>query len=193
MSLITLDPKLRPEYSHSATLSADWYRQFGKWEVNLTAEGFYTYLQDIFMLRENGTDAEGNLLFVRTNAEAAWVGGLNIEGKVNYGTLVSFQIGYTYQQSRYTHPQQWSPSVAANTRMLRTPDYYGYVLLDVKPIKDFTISINGKQPARCSCRTSQAIFRKTKRHLHRVSGTWESAWHTIYICTSIIAWRSAAA
>ena len=96
------------------------------------------------MLRENGRDAEGNLLFVRTNAKAAWVGGLNIEGKVNYGTLFSFQIGYTYQQSRYTEPQQWSPDVPANTHMLRTPDHYGYVLIDVKPIKDFTISINGK-------------------------------------------------
>jgi outer membrane receptor for ferrienterochelin and colicins len=144
VSFITLDPNLRPEYSHSATLSGDWYRQFGKWEVNLTAEGFYTYLQDIFILRENGRDAEGNLLFVRTNANAAGVGGLNIEGKVNYGTLFSFQIGYTYQQSRYTEPQEWSPEVAPNTRMLRTPDHYGYVLIDVKPVKDFTISINGK-------------------------------------------------
>ncbi len=26
VSLITLDPNLRPEYSHSATLSADWIR-----------------------------------------------------------------------------------------------------------------------------------------------------------------------
>ena len=144
MSFITLDPNLRPEYSHSATLSADWYKQFGKWEVNLTAEGFYTYLQDIFMLREMGRDAEGNLLFMRTNASAAWVGGMNIEGKVNYGSLFSFQIGYTYQQSRYTEAQQWSPTVAANKRMLRTPDHYGYVLVDVTPVKDFTISVNGK-------------------------------------------------
>ena len=147
VSFITLDPNLRPEYSHSATLSADWYRQFGKWEVNLTAEGFYTYLQDIFMLRENGRDAEGNLLFVRTNAKAAWVGGLNIEGKLSFNlSTFNFQLsaGYTYQQSRYIEPQQWSPDVLANTRMLRTPDHYGYVLIDVKPIKDFTISINGK-------------------------------------------------
>ena len=28
--------------------------------------------------------------------------------------------------------------------MLRTPDHYGYVLLDIEPVKDFTISINGK-------------------------------------------------
>lgn len=147
VSLITLDPQLRPEYSHSATLSADWYRQFGKWELNLTAEGFYTYLQDIFMLRENGKDAAGNLLFVRTNADAAWVGGLNLEGKVALNlSSFNFQLsaGYTYQQSRYTTPQPWSPFVPANTRMLRTPDHYGYMLLDIQPVKDFTISINGK-------------------------------------------------
>jgi len=147
VSLITLDPQLRPEYSHSATLSADWYRQFGKWEINLTAEGFYTYLQDIFMLRENGKDAAGNLLFVRTNADAAWVGGLNVEGKIAFRLSpfsFSLSAGYTYQQSRYTTPQQWNPTVSANTRMLRTPDNYGYLLIDIQPVKDFTISINGK-------------------------------------------------
>lgn len=59
VSLITLDPNLKPEYSHSATLSADWYHQWGKWELNLTAEGFYTYLQDVFFLREDGIDPAG--------------------------------------------------------------------------------------------------------------------------------------
>lgn len=144
VSLISLDPNLRPEYSHSATLSADWYKQFGKWEVNLTAEGFYTYLQDVFFLREDGLDASGNVLFTRTNAPGAWVGGLNIEGKVSFSHWFTFQLGYTYQQSRYTIAQQWSADVAPQTRMLHTPDNYGYMLLDIYPVKDFTISVNGK-------------------------------------------------
>lgn len=144
VSLISLDPNLRPEYSHSATLSIDWYRQFGKWEVNLTAEGFYTYLQDVFFLREDGIDAAGNILFTRTNAPGAWVGGLNLEGKLSYGQWFTFQIGYTFQQSRYTVAQAWSKSVPPQTRMLRTPDHYGYILLDIHPVHDFTISLNGK-------------------------------------------------
>lgn len=144
VSLITLDPNLKPEYSHSATLSADWYHQWGKWELNLTAEGFYTYLQDVFFLRKNGIDPAGNILFTRTNAQGAWVGGLNVEGKLVYGQWFTFQIGYTFQQSRYTIAQQWSEDVPAQKRMLHTPDNYGYVLLDVHPVKDFTISINGK-------------------------------------------------
>ena len=144
VSLITLDPNLRPEYSHSATMSADFYRAFGKWELNLTAEGFYTYLQDVFFLREDGRDEAGNLLFTRTNVSGAWVGGVNLEAKLAYSTYVSAQIGYTYQQSRYVQPQQWSPDVAAQKKMLRTPDNYAYLLLDVEPVKDFTISVNGK-------------------------------------------------
>lgn len=144
VSLITLDPNLKPEYSHSATLSADWYHQWGKWELNLTAEGFYTYLQDVFFLREDGIDPAGNILFTRTNAPGAWVGGLNVEGKLVYGQWFTFQIGYTFQQSRYTVAQQWSAAVPAQKRMLHTPDNYGYMLLDVHPVKDFTISINGK-------------------------------------------------
>ena len=144
VSLITLDPHLRPEYSHSATLSADWYKRFGKWEVNLTAEGFYTYLQDVFFLREEGRDAANNLLFTRTNAPGAWVGGINIEGKVAYSRYFTFQAGYTYQQSQYTEAQAWSSSVAPQKRMLHTPDNYAYMLLDITPVKDFTISLNGK-------------------------------------------------
>lgn len=144
VSLITLDPNLKPEYSHSATLSADWYHQWGKWELNLTAEGFYTYLQDVFFLREDGIDPAGNILFTRTNAPGAWVGGLNVEGKLVYGQWFTFQIGYTFQQSRYTVAQQWSAAIPAQKRMLHTPDNYGYMLLDVHPVKDFTISINGK-------------------------------------------------
>ena len=147
VSLITLDPNLRPEYSHSATLSTDWYRKFGAWEVNLTAEGFYTYLQDVFFLREDGHDAVGNVLFVRTNAPGAWVGGLNLEGKLSLmlsNFNFQFSAGYTYQQSRYTQAQQWSADVAPQKRMLRTPDNYAYFLFDMEPVRDFTVSINGK-------------------------------------------------
>ena len=115
--------------------------------MNLTAEGFYTYLQDVFFLREDGVDAVGNLLFTRTNAPGAWVGGLNFEGKLNHQLpTVNYQlsIGYTYQQSRYTVAQQWSAFVPAQNRMLRTPDHYAYLLFDIEPVRDFTISLNGK-------------------------------------------------
>lgn len=147
VSLITLDPDLKPEYSHSATLSLDWYRRFDNLEVNLTGEGFYTYLQDVFYLREDGKDAMNNLLFTRTNAPGAWVGGINFEGKLSFQlSTFNFQLsaGYTFQRSRYIEAMSWSPVVAPQKRMLHTPDHYGYLLLDIQPVRDFTISINGK-------------------------------------------------
>ncbi|MBR0309639.1 MAG: TonB-dependent receptor [Paludibacteraceae bacterium] len=144
VSLISLDKNLRPETSHSATASIDYQHAFGQWQLNLTAEGFYTYLHDVFFLREDSTDTSGNLHFTRTNAAGAWVGGLNLEGKLNYTSLLSIQVGYTWQQSRYVTPQAWSADVAPHTRMLRTPDHYAYMLIDVEPVKDFTISLNGK-------------------------------------------------
>lgn len=146
VSLISLDPNLKPEYSHSASISGDLYRRFGSWETNLTLEGFYTYLQNVFFLRETGHDTLGNLLMLRTNASGAWVAGLNVEGKVAYRDMLLVQLGYTFQRSRYLEAQTWSinPDIQPQKRMLRTPDNYAYMLVNITPVHDFTISLSGK-------------------------------------------------
>ena len=144
VSLISLDENLRPEYSHSVSGSIDMYQRFGKWDLNLTLEGFFTQLNDVFTLVENGHDALGNLLLTRTNASGARVAGLNVEAKVGYGHLLTFQAGYTYNHSRYIQPEQWSPTIAPQRRMFRTPDHYGYFLLNIEPVKHFHILTNGK-------------------------------------------------
>ena len=146
VSLITLDENLKPEYSHSVSGSVDMYKRFGKWDMNLTLEGFFTQLNDVFTLVENGHDAQGNLLLTRTNASGARVAGLNVEAKVGYGHLLTFQAGYTYNHSRYIEPEQWSenPNIAPQRRMFRTPDHYGYFLCNIEPVKHFHIVTNGK-------------------------------------------------
>ena len=146
VSLISLDKDLRPEYSHSISGSVDMYKRFGKWDMNLTVEGFFTQLNDVFTLVENGHDAMGNLLLTRTNASGARVSGVNLEAKFSYGHLLNFQAGYTYNHSRYIEPEQWSenPNIAPQRRMFRTPEHYGYFLLNIEPIKHFHILTNGK-------------------------------------------------
>lgn len=144
VQLISLDPNLKEERSHSVTLSADGYKSVGKWDLNVTAEGFFTQLNNVFALREDGHDELGNLLLTRTNSSGARVAGVNIEGQVAYGKLFTLQLGYTYQQSRYIHDFQWSPSVAPQRRMFRTPDHYGFFIVNVCPIKGFSITTNGK-------------------------------------------------
>ena len=146
VSLISLDENLKPEYSHSISGSIDMYKRFGKWDLNLTLEGFFTQLNDVFTLVENGHDAQGNLLLTRTNASGARVAGMNIEAKVGFGHLLTFQAGYTYNHSRYIEPLQWSenPNITPQRRMFRTPDHYGYFLCNIEPVKHFHIVTNGK-------------------------------------------------
>ena len=146
VSLITLDPDLKPEYSHSVSGSIDMYHRVGKWDFNLTIEGFFTQLNNVFTLVENGHDAQGNLLLTRTNASGARVAGMNIEAKVGFGHLLSFQAGYTYNHSRYIEPLQWSdnPNIVPQRRMFRTPEHYGYFLCNIEPVKHFHIVTNGK-------------------------------------------------
>ncbi len=146
VSLIFLDENLRPEYSHSVSGSIDMYKRFGKWDLNLTLEGFFTQLNDVFTLVENGHDAQGNLLLKRTNASGARVAGLNVEGKVGYGHLLTLQLGYTYNHSRYIEEEVWSenPNIKPQKRMFRTPDHYGYFLLNIEPFENFHIVTNGK-------------------------------------------------
>ena len=146
VSLISLDENLKPEYSHSISGSVDMYKRFGKWDLNLTLEGFFTQLNDVFTLIENGHDAQGNLLLTRTNASGARVAGMNIEAKVGFGHLLTFQAGYTYNHSHYIEPLQWSENlnIAPQTRMFRTPKHYGYFLCNIEPVKHFHIVTNGK-------------------------------------------------
>ena len=146
VSLISLDKNLKPEYSHSISGSIDMYKRFGKWDLNLTLEGFFTQLNDVFTLVENGHDAQGNLLLTRTNASGARVAGMNIEAKVGFGHLLTFQAGYTYNHSRYIEPLQWSenPNIAPQRRMFRTPEHYGYFLCNIEPVEHFHIVTNGK-------------------------------------------------
>ena len=146
VSLISLDKNLRPEYSHSVSGSVDMYQRLGKWDLNLTLEGFFTQLNDVFTLVENGHDAHGNLLLTRTNASGARVAGLNVEAKIGYGHILTFQAGYTYNNSQYIEPLQWSenPNVQPQRRMFRTPEHYGYFLCNIEPLKHFHVVTNGK-------------------------------------------------
>ncbi len=128
VTLITLSPDLKPEYSHSFSGSVSWERYLGFFDFDLLVEGFYTILKDVFVLRPKGTDDQGNILLERCNGSGAYVGGMNMEAQLQHSDYV-LQIGYTWQQSRYNEPEAWSedPDVKPESRMLRTPDHYGYI------------------------------------------------------------------
>jgi outer membrane receptor for ferrienterochelin and colicins len=130
LSLIELDPSLRPEYSHSISASADLYHSFGRLHGNLLVEGFHTMLNDVFTLEKatNNTDSQGNIVYVRRNAAGARVSGVNLEARLVMPGIFDLQLGYTIQQSRYRKPEQWSSNLPAQQKMFRAPDSYGYFM-----------------------------------------------------------------
>lgn len=145
MKLIELSDNLRPEYSHSLSTSLDYYFKVGDMEVNVLAEGFYTRINDIFILTETGLSPNGNIIVERQNGSGGQVSGINFEGKFAPSTKLQLQLGYTLQQSLYNEPEQWSDdnNVAPERRMLRTPNNYGYYSLSYNPTRKLLITTTG--------------------------------------------------
>lgn len=142
--LITLSPDLKPEYSHSFSGSLGWEHFFGTYDFDVLVEGFYTNLNDVFVLRPNGVDAQGNILMERCNGAGAFVGGVNVEAQLKHNDFM-LQTGYTWQQSRYKEPEHWSenPDIEPQRRMFRTPDHYGYLSMLCPITKRFQASVSG--------------------------------------------------
>jgi outer membrane receptor for ferrienterochelin and colicins len=145
VQIIVLDPELKPEHSKSYSLSADFYKNFGKVQTNLLVEGFYTDIDDVFYLEEAGLDATGQPLLMRKNGSGAVVKGFNIEGKVIPSAKTNVQAGFTIQQSLYKEAESWSenPNLEARREMFRSPNHYGYMTATYNPLRQMTVALSG--------------------------------------------------
>ena len=145
VAIIELSPDLKPEYSNSFSGSLNWSSNIRGGEFNILAEGFYTTLNDVFILKENGTDAQGNILMERTNGSGAYVAGVNLEATYTPIRDLNMQIGYTFQKSRYKEPEVWSenPNIEPQKRMFRTPDHYGFMTVDYTMFDALNIALSG--------------------------------------------------
>ena len=143
---IQLADNLKEERSNSFSGSVDWSGKLGHWQSNILVEGFYTSLDDVFVLEDIGHNSDGFMMKERRNGSGANVGGVNVETKFAHGKDVSLQMGVTAQRSRYKNPEVWTEvdGVELTTRrMPRTPDFYGYFTLSAQPVSKFNISLSG--------------------------------------------------
>ena len=140
--LIRLADGLREERSNSFSGSVDYTTTFGHWQANVLVEGFYTGLNDVFILEDIGHDANGYAIKERRNGNGARVYGANLDAKVAHGKEAVLSLGFTAQRSRYNTPEEWSEG-QFTTRMMRTPDYYGYFTFTSAPAKNFDFSLSG--------------------------------------------------
>ena len=112
---VTNADDLRPEISHSFSLSNDMYFTLGGAQVNLLVEGFYTRLLDVFTNYKDKSE-NGISYYTRHNygindngqqvSSGAKILGLNLEGKVSYRWL-SLQAGLTLSSNKYDANQEW--------------------------------------------------------------------------------------
>lgn len=143
VSIIRVSPELKPERSHSTNFSVNFNRQWHNTAIDVLIEGFFTELKDVFVLVEEGQDDNGNLLLTRQNGSGARVGGVNVEAKVIPWRNIEIQAGFTYQQSRYRQPERWSETVKPQTKMFRSPDTYGFLMIYYSPVKRLDLSLTG--------------------------------------------------
>jgi outer membrane receptor for ferrienterochelin and colicins len=143
VALIFVDPNLKPEKSHSLNFSVEFNKSWSRTAFLFLAEGFYTNLNNVFLLEETGKDANGNLILERRNGPGATVAGINLE--VNVIPFKDFQInaGFTVQSSMYKEAEQWSEAVEPQRKMFRAPSNYGYITVVYSPIKPLDISLSG--------------------------------------------------
>jgi len=160
---------LRPEMSHSFMLSTEFTKLFAdRRAFTFLAEGFYTRLNDVFILEVIGRDgvlnhSRGlnltsaddivitprcapigeNLILERRNGPSAVVAGVNLEA--NFIASKNFQInsGFTIQRAMYTDLVRWSDFVLRQRRMFRTPNHYGYFTAMYSPVRQLELSLSG--------------------------------------------------
>ncbi|MFA7410332.1 MAG: TonB-dependent receptor [Bacteroidales bacterium] len=129
-------PDLHQETSHSLMASLDFNHQIGKTQVGFLIEGFYTRLTDAFVNEIGNPDESGVVIYRRVNADGgATVGGANLELTIVPSKKLYLKSGFTWQQSRYDEPQEFDEK-----RFFRTPNDYGYLMVDWKPNKKISFS-----------------------------------------------------
>lgn len=139
---IFIDPNLKSEVSDSYALSIDFDKYAEKAAYGVTISSFYTVLQDAFSL-ESFSSTEDMIVLQKVNALQASVAGISMETRLNFNNLVEWNGGYTWQQSNFQEPVQWSETVPGVRDFLRTPNQYGFYTISILPLSTWNASVSG--------------------------------------------------
>ncbi|MBW6534319.1 MAG: TonB-dependent receptor [Mariniphaga sp.] len=140
---ISLADDLKEERSQSLSASMNWDKPTEKHIYGFTLEGFYTRLNDAFILEEVGRDANGNSLMEKRNGGLSNVYGATFEARANYNRNFQIEAGITWQKSQYEEQVEWSEQQPGVKEYLRTPDTYGYYTVTWTPGNRFSAALSG--------------------------------------------------
>ena len=140
---ITNAAGLRQERSQTFSTSADLCFHLGEMEGDLLVEGFYTRIDDAFINELLFADTTGGFRhYARRNSDGAQAGGISADLKLQYSTFV-FELGGTWQRSRYSgRGQEWDEG-RYEQRMERMPDLYGHFSATYAPFDGLELMAMG--------------------------------------------------
>lgn len=149
---IQLAQNLEVETSNSYNLSADWNFKTGTAEANLVLGGFYTQLQNNFILSNQLELSNGSARILKRNGSGANVYGVNIEYSMAWGRW-ALESSLTFQASRFAEAEEiWSngnpDSTVSSQEILRAPNTYGYLSANyqINEFWDLKLSANYTGP-----------------------------------------------
>lgn len=137
-----IDPNLKEETSNSYTASIRYDIPREKFILGWTLSGFYTQLNDAFVYEEISPEGAAETILFKSNARNAIVNGVSLEMKANFNYLTTVTTGWTYQQSTFSSPIEWSNQVEPTDQFLRTPNLYGYAMVTALPEKQISVDLN---------------------------------------------------
>jgi len=149
---VILSNNLNPEYSNAFTASLNFTKDINTTQTNFLLEGFFTDLVDPFTLVSTGAQLpNGSIVEEVRNGEGARVYGANFEIGVSPSKKWLFQLGGTFQQSRYDEDQVLFEADGTNpnetdilvSEFVRNPDVYGYLNTNWTPSNRFSLSVTG--------------------------------------------------
>jgi len=141
VSRVSLSPDLIPEKSQSISTSINYDKPMEHFIAGFTLEGFYTRLNDAFILQPIGQDGFGEL-FEKQNGEGATVQGITLELRANYDQFIQFETGFTVQSSKFDEKVEYIDGLEGVREFIRTPTDYGFATLSYTPNSKFSANLN---------------------------------------------------
>ena len=141
VSRVSLSENLREERSNSLSASINYDYPTENFIYGFTVEGFYTKLNNAFILTSIGEDDFGER-FEKQNGTNAIVKGLTFELRANYKKKIQLDGGFNIQSSRYKNAVKYIEGLNPVRDFLRTPDTHGFANLNFTPNSSLNGNVN---------------------------------------------------
>ena len=173
---IRLSSDLQTERSNSYTASLNFAPDWRNLQASFLVEAFRTDLRNPFILADPVELPNGVSMLTKRNGAGATVQGVHLEANMAQGHWWILQAGITLQSARYRQAEIiWTPSseptigqdTVRTSRMLRTPDVYGFWNFTFTPSPRWLFAYSGvftgkmNVPQVVDTQTEYTVLRRT--------------------------------